>query len=196
MSRYNNDRLHDIIRAARRLASVRDCGRAAFDMEYTIQEMAARQIEHIVDAYMKLDPATKEKLGDLPVEDMAGMRVRLAQMYWNTDYKIVWETIVDDIPGVLEAAAREYEPPEGEPSVFDEDTRIFQNWLDATTASENLPHDHLPLPDTLSLIAPDASDGSAPPNSRGIRPRCTHVGERSGLLCLLVLGHAATHRYK
>ena len=124
MSRSDNDRLGDIIRAGRRLAAIVACGRDAFDQDWTLRDAAAHQVEIIVDAYVNLNPDTQRKFGALPVEEMTGMRVHLAHMYWQTDYAIVWDTIALDMPGIVETATREHRPPERGPAAHNEDTTI------------------------------------------------------------------------
>ena len=52
------------------------------------------------------------------------MRIILAHIYWRTDYDLVWGVITDDIPGILETAEREYEPPASGPAALDEDLAI------------------------------------------------------------------------
>lgn len=52
------------------------------------------------------------------------MRIQLAHMYWQADHDIVWDTITDDIPGIVESAAEAHKPPERGPSVHDEDTTV------------------------------------------------------------------------
>jgi len=124
LSRSDNDRLGDIVRASRRIAAIAACGRDAFDRDWTLRDAAAHQIEIVVDAYTKLDEDTRQRFGDLSVRDMANMRIILAHVYWRTDYDLVWGVITDDIPGILETAEREHEPPASGPSVFDEDLAI------------------------------------------------------------------------
>lgn len=124
MSRSDNDRLGDIIRAGRRIAAITDCGRAAFDEDWTLRDAATHQIEILVDAYTKLGTDTRQQFGDLPVRDMANMRIILAHVYWQTDYDLVWGVLTEDIPGIVETAGREHQPPEHPPTVFDEDLTI------------------------------------------------------------------------
>lgn len=124
MSRSDNDRLGDIIRAGRRLAEIVACGRDAFDQDWTLRDAAAHQIEIVVDAYTRLDPRTQEAFGAVLAEELTGMRVHLAHMYWQTDYGIVWDTIVDDIPDIVASASDGHQPPDHGPTVYDEDVTI------------------------------------------------------------------------
>ncbi|MCY4622381.1 MAG: DUF86 domain-containing protein [bacterium] len=168
MSRSDNDRLGDIIRAGRRLAAIVACGREAFDQDWTLRDAASHQIEIVVDAYTKLGAGTQEKFGDMPVEEMTGMRIQLAHMYWQADYDIVWDTIADDIPGIVEAAAREHQPSERGPTAHDEDTTI-PRWqaAAATSPTDDLsdplrPSDGGSTESTDDSVVPPATTAPAP----------------------------------
>lgn len=124
MIRSDNDRLEDILRAARRVAEVVACGRDAFDKDWTLRDAAAHQVEIIVDAFTRLTPEYLLRFPDIPIKDMSGMRVILAHKYWATDYTTVWDTLTDDIPRLAEAAGREYTPPEQGATVYDENVAI------------------------------------------------------------------------
>ena len=134
MSRADNDRLGDIIRAGRRLAAIVACGRDAFDQDWTLRDAAAHQIEIVVDAYTKLNADTQTQFGDVPVDEMTGMRVLLAHMYWQVDAGIVWETMASDIPGIVESAANAHQPPESGPTVHDEHVAI-PRWQTPATSN-------------------------------------------------------------
>ena len=71
------------------------------------------------------------------------MRIQLAHMYWQADYDIVWDTIADDIPGIVEAAAREHQPSERGPNAHDEDTTIPRWQAAAATSPADDPSDPL-----------------------------------------------------
>lgn len=45
MSRIDNDRLGDILRAGRRLAEIVRCGRDVFDADWTLRDAAGHQVE-------------------------------------------------------------------------------------------------------------------------------------------------------
>ena len=124
MSRSDNDRLGDIIRAGRRIAEIVGCGREAFDRDWTLRDASAHQVEILVDACTKLDPSTRARFGQMPIEAMTGMRVRLAHIYWETDHDVVWDTITVDIPSMVETATREHRPADHGPTVHEEDVTI------------------------------------------------------------------------
>ena len=124
MIRSDNDRLGDIIRSGRRAAEIVECGREAFDGSWVLQDLAAHHIGITVDAFRNLSAATQQKFGEMSMEAMTGMRVRLLHIYWETDVAVVWQTISEDLPHLLEIATREHSPPATGPTVFDEDTTL------------------------------------------------------------------------
>lgn len=167
MSRSDNDRLGDIIRSGRRAAGIVGCGREVFDGSWALQDLAAHHIGITVDAFRNLSAPAQQKFGEMSIEAMAGMRVRLLHMYWETDIAVVWQTISEDLPHILEIASREYRPPATGPTVFDEDA-------------------------TLALPAPpghDMDSVSLEPLAPSQPPKCGKTVKSAGRPCLLHRGH-------
>ena len=158
MSRSDNDRLEDIIRAGRRLAAIVACGHDAFDQDWTLRDAAARHVEIVVDAYTRLSPGTQERFGDVPVEEMTGMRVLLAHMYWREDPAVVWETIAFDIPGIVETATSEHQPPDHGSTVHDEDVTI-PRWQTAATDAPAVDTPHTGSGFHAAAIPPPSESG-------------------------------------
>lgn len=124
MIRSDNERLGDIIHAGRRLAEISRMGRDVYDQDWSLQESAAHLIGIIVDAYSKLGHEAQEAFGHMPKKAMGDMRIRIVHIYWASDPGIVWDTLTDDIPGMVETAVREHQPPTTGPTVFDEDVSL------------------------------------------------------------------------
>lgn len=124
MSRSDNDRLGDIIRSGRRLGEVVAHGRDVYVGDWSLQDVAARNIETIAEAYSHLSPDARQLFGDLPEREMAGMRVILARIYWRADNELVWTVLTDDIPDILNSAVSNYQPPPSGPSPLDEDVTL------------------------------------------------------------------------
>ena len=76
MSRSDNDRLGDIIFAGQRLAEIVARGRAAYDQEWPLRDASAFHTANIADAYSHLSADTRRKLGNAPIKEITGMRVR------------------------------------------------------------------------------------------------------------------------
>lgn len=121
MSRSDNDRLADILGAAGKVAALVACGRDAFDDDWTLRDAAVRQIEVIADAPPKMSPELLARFPDLPIQDIAGMRVVLAHTYWKTDSDIVWDTMTGSVPELVEVIGGEYRPPPDGRSPLDDD---------------------------------------------------------------------------
>lgn len=124
MSRSDNERLGDIIAAARRIAAIAELGRDSFDNDWKLQDAASHRIGIIVDAYTKLGPETQQAFGTLSAEAMTGARVRLVHIYWGINPSVIWDTMVEDIPPMARAAASVYQPPASGPTAFDEDLAV------------------------------------------------------------------------
>ena len=59
-----------------------------------------RSLEIIGEASKKIPIEIKAKI-DLPWKEIAGMRDKLIHDYFGVDYSIIWKTIEDDIPVLL-----------------------------------------------------------------------------------------------
>jgi len=63
---------------------------------------SVRSIEVIGEAVKNLPQDFKEKYASLPWKEIAGMRDKLIHEYFGVNYKIVWETIIKEIPELKE----------------------------------------------------------------------------------------------
>ena len=57
-----------------------------------------RSMEVIGEAVKNLPMEFREKYPDVPWKEIAGMRDKLIHEYFGINYKIVWKTVVEDIP--------------------------------------------------------------------------------------------------
>jgi len=60
-----------------------------------------KEIEIIGEAATQVSAPCRRDLPDIPWEDITGMRHRLVHAYFDIDAKIVWRTVVDDLPPLL-----------------------------------------------------------------------------------------------
>ncbi len=55
------------------------------------------------EAARQVSPETRDKHPEIPWQDMIGMRNRLVHAYYDINYDIVWQTVNEDLPALVEA---------------------------------------------------------------------------------------------
>ena len=123
MTRSDNDRVGDVLRASHRLQEIGRAGRGAFDDSWVLQDAAVRELEIAGEALSNLSARFKARLPGLPVDAARGMRNHAAHRYWILDLGTIWKTIENDIGPLIAMLEGEYDPPPTG-SVFDEDFTI------------------------------------------------------------------------
>ncbi len=95
MSRHDQEWLTDIIDAIQAIRAYQERGDLSDGLVFDAVRL--RLIE-IGEAVKRLGPELLESEPDLPWEEIAGMRDRLAHRYFDTSHAIVQATIDNDIP--------------------------------------------------------------------------------------------------
>jgi len=101
-----NDRIRlqhmlDAARKAVHLAAKR--GREALeDEEDPLADALVRLISVIGEAAGKVSPGTCAELQEIPWEDVVGMRNRLIHGYFDINLDIVWTTVQDSLPPLIQ----------------------------------------------------------------------------------------------
>jgi len=95
MSRHDQEWLTDIIDAIQAIRTYQERGDLSDGLVFDAVRL--RLIE-IGEAVKRLSPEVLESEPDLPWEEIAGMRDRLAHRYFDTSHAIVQATIDNDIP--------------------------------------------------------------------------------------------------
>ncbi len=95
MSRHDKEWLTDIIDAIQAIRTYQERGDLSDGLVFDAVRL--RLIE-IGEAVKRLSPELLESEPDLPWEEIAGMRDRLAHRYFDTSHAIVRATIDNDIP--------------------------------------------------------------------------------------------------
>jgi len=116
-------------RDATLLRDMRDQARLALEVteDRTRDELATdpllplaleRIITVIGEAAGHVTPETRASLVTLPWRQMVDMRNRLIHGYWDIDRGVVWDTVRDDLPGLVAELERiladHTEPPSGD----------------------------------------------------------------------------------
>ncbi len=58
----------------------------------------SRAMEIIGEAVKKIPDSVRNQYPNIPWRDIAGMRDKLIHDYFNTDVKIIWKAVQDDVP--------------------------------------------------------------------------------------------------
>jgi uncharacterized protein with HEPN domain len=69
-----------------------------FIKDPVLMKAFVRSLEIIVEAVKKIPTSFKEKHKSIPWKEIAGMRDKLIHDYFGVNYKIVWETTIQEIP--------------------------------------------------------------------------------------------------
>jgi len=80
----------------------KDLSEEAFQESTLVQDAVVRQFEIIGEATKRLSDDIKQQYPEVPWKDMAGMRDVLVHDYINVEIDIVWKTVVDYLPSLLE----------------------------------------------------------------------------------------------
>lgn len=72
-----------------------------FRSDSKTQDACVRQLEIVGEATKRLSMPLRDRFGNVPWKDMAGMRDRLIHQYIDVDLMIVWLTITEDATPIL-----------------------------------------------------------------------------------------------
>lgn len=97
-------RLTDMLHYAKLAKQVlADRSLEALEADETSKLAVVRCIEVIGEAGHQVSPATQATLPTIPWHLMWGMRNRLIHDYGNTDYRIVYRVVREELPGLVAA---------------------------------------------------------------------------------------------
>lgn len=109
MSRRDDDRIADILDAARGIAEITELGRDAWDKDRIRQLAVERLLEIIGEAANSLSDDFHAKHPGIPWRDIIGLRVVLAHHYHRVDPGQVWVIAATEVPRLV----RDISPDKG-----------------------------------------------------------------------------------
>lgn len=99
MSHYPEDYLgHILIETTFILSQSPGLNKETLINDGTLVRAMVRSLEIIGEATKNIPDDFKQKYPNIPWRNMAGMRDRLIHDYFEIDYDVVWETIINNIP--------------------------------------------------------------------------------------------------
>lgn len=102
MSRADDDRVADILDAARQIAEVVERGRQAWDDDRIAQLAVERLLEIIGESARAMSSEARSAMPEVPWADVIGLRVVLAHHYHRVDPAQVWMIATADVPRLVE----------------------------------------------------------------------------------------------
>lgn len=100
---------HDVVRlqhmrdaAQEALSFARGRTRADLDSDRQLVLSLVKAVEIIGEAAYQVSSETRDTLPEIPWEDIIGMRHRLVHAYFDINLNILWRTVQEDLPGLLD----------------------------------------------------------------------------------------------
>ena len=107
MSRSIRDYLQDIIEAASAaIEFIRELSFEEFEADKKTTFAVARSLQIIGEAAKKIPDPVRNNYPEIPWKGMAGMRDKVTHEYFGVNLKVVWETIHQDLPLLLDLMPR------------------------------------------------------------------------------------------
>jgi uncharacterized protein with HEPN domain len=107
-------RRDDIIRVRHMLDAAREAlsfaankDRKDLDDDRMLVLSLVKLIEIIGEAASKVTDDTKKKYAEIPWSNITAMRNRLIHVYFDIDLDRVWDTIVDDLPSLIDSLEKQ-----------------------------------------------------------------------------------------
>jgi uncharacterized protein with HEPN domain len=80
--------------------------RSDLDHDRLLLLALVKDVEIIGEAASRVSAETRRAWGDIPWQDIVTMRHRLTHGYFDIDLDIVWSTVTDDLPPLVEQLER------------------------------------------------------------------------------------------
>lgn len=99
---------HMLDASAKAVALLEARERSALDEDEVLALAIVRLLEIVGEAASQVTPETRRRLADVPWRQVVGMRNILIHGYADLNLDVVWETIREDLPGLLAALKKEF----------------------------------------------------------------------------------------
>lgn len=76
--------------------------RKDLDSDRQLVLAVVKSVEIIGEAAGRVDPRVRSQISELPWDDIITMRHRLVHAYYDVNLDIVWRTVQDDLPGLVD----------------------------------------------------------------------------------------------
>lgn len=110
MLKSDRIRLQHMLDAAQEaLAFAQEATRETLERDRKLTLALVKDIEIIGEAAYQVSEATRRQLPEIPWEDIIGMRHRLVHAYFDINLEILWNTVVEDLPPLIDALQKALE---------------------------------------------------------------------------------------
>lgn len=80
-----------------------DCDESKFQQDELLQSAVLQKLSVIGEAAIRLSAETRERAPGLPWKEISGFRNVAVHAYFSVDWRVVYVTVKDDLPGLQEA---------------------------------------------------------------------------------------------
>ncbi len=102
MRKHDEIRLRHMLDAAREAVSfVRNRRRGDLDTDRQLVLAVVKAIEIVGEATARVSEPARQQHPDIPWEQIIAMRNRLVHAYFDINLDIVWQTVQEDLPGLI-----------------------------------------------------------------------------------------------
>ena len=114
MRKDDEIRLRHMVEAAREAVSfARGRVRADLDTDRQLLLSLVKDIEIVGEAAAQINDSTRKELTDIPWARIVAMRNRLVHAYFSINLDIVWKTVQEDLPTLIDQLERLVPPESG-----------------------------------------------------------------------------------